>query len=170
MRIAVGCDHRGYATKLDLLPLLHTLGGQVEDFGCHTLTGADYPDIAYPLALAVACEQCDLGILIDGKGIGMTMVANKVYGVRAATAHDEFTAHCAREQYHCNIICLAADLIGGNQPRRIVEDFLLATIAAGQHARRIDKLRQIEAKLAQGLAGFAAGKRLGAFLSSTRQN
>jgi ribose 5-phosphate isomerase B len=153
MKIAVGCDHRGYAAKRDLLPLLQTLGHQVEDFGCPSDAVVDYPDIAYPLAVAVALHKCDLGILLDGNGMGMSIVANKVPGVRAAAVHDEFTACRAREQHHCNIICLAADLIGRSRLTRIVEGMLLATSAAGRHARRIEKLAQIEAKLGHAYVG-----------------
>jgi len=144
MRIALGCDHRGFAAKRELLSPLKNLGYQIEDFGCDSGAGVDYPDIAYPLALAVASHACDLGVLIDCNGIGMTTVANKVQGVRAATAYDEFTARCARENYHCNIIGIGADLIGGQEVRKIVEVFLLATVANGRHARRIEKLGHIE--------------------------
>jgi ribose 5-phosphate isomerase B len=149
MTIALGCDHRGFAAKRVLLPQLQMLGYQIEDFGCHSVLAVDYPDIAYPLALAVASQQCDLGIMIDCNGMGMSMVANKVPGARAATVQDEFTARCARENFHCNIIAIGADLIGGKEIREIVEVFLLATIAAGRHARRIEKLRGIEELLAQ---------------------
>jgi len=148
MTIAVGCDHRGYAAKRNLLPALEAWGHQIEDFGCHSTAGVDYPDIAYPVAVAVASKQHDVGILIDSNGMGMSIVANKVHGVRAATVYDEFTARCAREECHCNIICLAADFIIDIHPHRIVEAFMLAAIATGRHARRIEKLRQIEEKLA----------------------
>ena len=92
MKIALGCDHRGYAVKRALLLQLRSPGYQIKDFGCHTSSGVDYADIAYPLALAVAAGQCELGILIGCNGMGMNMVANKVPGVRAATADDEFAA------------------------------------------------------------------------------
>ena len=127
MKIALGCDHRGFEAKEELLPLLKSLGYRIEDFGCDSVIGVDYPDIAYPLAVAVASHECDLGILIDCNGIGMTMVANKVPGVRAATGYDEFTARCARENYHCNIIGIGADLVGGKEVIKIVEVFLTAT-------------------------------------------
>ena len=149
MKIALGCDHRGFAAKRELLPLLKTLGYQIEDFGCDSVSGVDYPDIAYPLAVAVASHECDVGILIDCNGIGMTMAANKVQGVRAATAYDEFTARCARENYHCNIIGIGADLVGGQEVGKIVAAFLAATAANGRHARRIEKLEQMEEFLHQ---------------------
>jgi ribose 5-phosphate isomerase B len=148
MKVALGCDHRGFAAKQALLPLLRTLGHRVEDFGCHDESGVDYPDIAYPLALSVASREYDVGILINCNGIGMTMVANKVRGIRAATVCDEMTARCARENYHCNIIGLGADLVSGKDILKIVQVFLRATVANGRRARRIDKLRHIEELLA----------------------
>ncbi len=148
MKIALGCDHRGYAAKRELLPQLRTLGYQVEDFGCPTSSGVDYADIAYPLALAVAAGQCELGILIGCNGMGMNMVANKVPGVRAASADDEFAARSAREKYHCNIICFGADVVGGNEIRKIVEVFLQATVSL-LHARQVTKMREIEEMVAK---------------------
>ena len=148
MTIALGCDHRGFAAKQELLALLQTLHYAIEDFGCHSLLGVDYPDIAYPLAVAVASQQCDVGILIGCSGMGMTMVANKIPGVRAATAYDDFTARCARENFHCNIIGVGADLVSADDIRKIVEAFLLATVVAGRHARRIEKLEKIEKMVA----------------------
>jgi len=153
MRIAVGCDHRGFAAKRELLPLLKALHCQIQDFGCHSVLGVDYPDIALPVARAVASRHCDLGILIDCNGIGMNIAANKVHGVRAATVHDEFTARCARENYHCNIIGIGADWVAGRDLHKIVEVFLLATNFAGYHARRVEKLRQIEEMLPLAHAG-----------------
>ena len=168
MRIAVGCDHRGYAAKRELLPLLENLGHGVQDFGCDGcdgVSGVDYPDIAYPLAVAVASERCDLGVLIDGNGMGMTIAANKVHGVRAAVAQDEFSAQCAREQHHCNIIVVGADLIGGKDIHRIVEVFLRATIAGGRHAQRIKRIQQIEEMLAQAQSRQQGHPTLGASIA-----
>ena len=108
----------------------------------------DYPDIAYPLAVVVASNECDLGILIGGSGMGMNMVANKLHGVRAAVVQDEFTARCARENYHCNIIIIGVDFVG-KDVHKIVGAFLLASVASGRHVRRIEKLRQIEESLTQ---------------------
>ena len=169
MRIAVGCDHRGYAAKRELLPLLENLGHRVQDFGCDGVSGVDYPDIAFPLAMAVASERCDLGILIDGNGMGMSMVANKVHGVRAAAVQDEFTARCAREQLHCNIIVVGADLIVGKDIRRIVEVFLLATFAGGRHAQRVQRIHQIEEMLAQARPPEKGYPALGTSLAIRRQ-
>jgi len=148
MKIALGCDHRGFPAKQALLPLLTSLGHRVEDFGCDDLSIVDYPDIAFPLAVAVASEACDVGILMSCDGVGLTVVANKVPGVRAATVCDEMTACSARENYHCNIIGLGADLVSGKDIGKIVQVFLRATAANGRHARRVEKLRHIEELLA----------------------
>jgi ribose 5-phosphate isomerase B len=148
MKIALGCNHRGYAAKRELLPQLQAMGYEIEDFGCHTSSGVDYADIAYPLAIAVAARQCELGILLACNGMGMTMVANKVRGVRAAMVDDEFAARIAREKYHCNIIGIGADVVGGNDIGKIVEAFLLATVSPC-HARQVIKVREIEEMVAQ---------------------
>ena len=147
MKIALGCDHRGYAAKRELLPQLRTLGYQVEDFGCPTSSGVDYADIAYPLALAVAAGQCELGILIGCNGMGMNMVANKVPGVRAASADDEFAAHAPVKSITA-FICFGADVVGGNEIRKIVEVFLQATVSP-RHARQVTKMREIEEMVAK---------------------
>ena len=144
MRIAIGSDHREYGVLRQLLAALQKSGHEIEDFGCDSMLVADYPDIARPVALAVADNECHLGILLDRSGMGMCMAANKVHGIRAAVVHDEFSARCAREQHHCNIICLAADLIGERYIQGILDQFLSAGPAAGRHARRVEKLMRIE--------------------------
>jgi ribose 5-phosphate isomerase B len=128
---------------------LQSLGHGIEDFGCYSFSAIDYCDVAYPVAVAVASQECDLGVLIDCNGMGMSMVANKVRGVRAAAVHDEFTARCARENYHCNVIGIGAELVAGKDIFKIVEVFLLATIATGRHVRRVEKLTKIEETVAQ---------------------
>jgi ribose 5-phosphate isomerase B len=149
MKLALGSNHRGFTAKRVLLPQLQALGHQVQDFGCDTFSAIDYCEIAYPLAVAVASHQCDLGILIDCNGMGMVLVANKVRGVRAAAVYDDFTARCARESYHCNIIGIGAELVGGKEILKIVEVFLATTAAGGRHVRRVEKLMKIEETAAQ---------------------
>lgn len=144
MKIAIGNDHRGYEGKKRLLPVLKKLGHQVEDFGSHNQAGVDYPDYAIPVARAVIRKDSDAGILLDGSGIGMSVVANKVDGIRAALAHDEVTARVAREHNHCNVLCLGTDLLGEDQIRKIVEIFLEASFQDGRHVRRIEKITQFE--------------------------
>jgi len=144
MKIAVACDHRGYEAKRKLVPLLKRLGHEVEDFGCDSPSAVDYPDFALPAAKAVASGSNDLGILLDGSGIGMSVAANKVRGVRAGLVHDEVTARRAREHNHCNVLCLGTDLLSEDQIRQIVEIFLTTPYGDGRHLRRIQKLRDYE--------------------------
>jgi len=144
MKLAVACDHRGYEAKRRILPLLKKLGHELEDFGCDGTAAVDYPDHAAPAARAVADGRCDAAILMDGSGIGMSVAANKVRGVRAALVHDEVTARRAREHNHCNVLCLGTDLLSEDQIRQIVEIFLTTPFAEGRHARRVAKLRLLE--------------------------
>ena len=92
MKVALACDHRGFEAKKRLLPVLKKNGHELKDFGCDSPTSCDYPDFAIPAAQSVARNENDIGILLDGSGIGMSVAANKVKGVRAALVHDEFTA------------------------------------------------------------------------------
>lgn len=148
MKLAVACDHRGYDAKRRLLPLLKKLGHESRDFGCDSTAAADYPDHAAPAARAVAKGECDLGILLDGSGIGMSIVANKIPGIRAARAHDEVTARRSREHNHCNILCLGTDLLSEDQIRQIVEIFLSTPYVPGRHDRRVEKITAIEREIA----------------------
>ena len=111
MKVAVASDHRGFEGKKKLLPILTAMGHHITDLGCSSGAACDYPDFAAPLAQAIADGQYDVGILLDGTGIGMSIVANKIDGVRAALAHDEVTARRARTHNHCNVLCVGTDLI-----------------------------------------------------------
>ena len=144
MRIAIGSDHRGYAAKRRLLPMLERDGHEVVDMGCDDSASCDYPDYAIPVARAVARGEADVGILLDGSGVGMSVAANKIHGVRAALAHDEVTARRSREHNHCNVLCLAADLLGEEQVGQIVSSFLGTQFAAGRHQRRVNKVIEID--------------------------
>jgi ribose 5-phosphate isomerase B len=144
MKIAVACDPRGYDAQKKLIPLLKKLGHEVQDFGCEGTTAVDYPDFAIPAAQAVAEGTHEMGILLDGSGIGMSVAANKVKDIRAGLVHDEITAHRAREHNHCNVLCLGTDLLSEDQIKRIVEIFLATPCGEGRHARRVDKLRDFE--------------------------
>ncbi len=152
MKIAVGCDHRGFEAKRKLAPLLKQLGHEIADLGCDAPSSCDYTDYAIPVARAVADGTADVGILLDGSGIGMSVAANKICGVRAALVHDEVTARLAREHNHCNVLCLGSDLLSETLIRKIIEVFLGTTFADGRHARRVAKLREIE-KQQLGLTG-----------------
>jgi ribose 5-phosphate isomerase B len=144
-RVVIASDHRGFEAKQRLQPQLEQLGFELIDLGCHDADNAcDYPDYAAPAAKMVAEREVDVAILLDGSGIGMGIVANKVPGVRAATCHDEFTARIAREHNHCNVLCVGTDLVSERALQRVVEIFLTTTFAAGRHVRRVAKLMAIE--------------------------
>jgi ribose 5-phosphate isomerase B len=145
MKVAIASDHRGFEAKTKLLPLLKRLGHEAVDFGCESGSPAcDYPDFAAPAARAVVRGEADVAILLEGSGIGMSITANKIHGVRAALIHDEITARRAREHHHCNVLCLGTELLGEEQIRNIVEIFLSATPQNGRHASRVAKVTQIE--------------------------
>ena len=143
-KIAIACDHRGYEFKKALIPSLKKMGHAVEDFGCDGVAAVDYPDFGEPVARAVASGDADVGILLDGSGIGMSIVANKLRGVRAALVHDDITARRAREHHHCNVLCLGCDLMSEDSVRGIVEAFLTTPFGDGRHARRVEKLNRLE--------------------------
>lgn len=155
MKLALACDHRGYEAKRRLLPVLRSMGHDVHDFGCEGTGAVDYPDYACPAALAVAEGRADVGILMDGSGIGMSIAANKIRGVRAALVHEQVTARRSREHNHCNVLCLGTDLLGEDQIRQIVEIFLSTDFGNGRHIRRVEKLKQIEADEFRRQAGGA---------------
>ena len=144
MKIAVGCDHRGFEAKKRLLPLLQKWGHDIQDFGCNDTAGVDYPDVAVPTSKAVGTGACDIGILLDGSGIGMTIIANKVRGVRAANVHDEVTSRRAREHHHCNMVCIGSDLLGEDMVRKIVEMFLSTKVGDGRHSRRVEQVNSLD--------------------------
>jgi ribose 5-phosphate isomerase B len=144
VKVVVACDHRGYEAKRRLLPLLGKFGHQVTDIGCESTASCDYPDYAAPASRSVANGEYDVGILLDGSGIGMSIVANKIKGIRAALAHDEVTARQAREKNHCNVLCLGTDLLGEEQIRKIVEIFLTTPFQSGRHDQRVAKIAEIE--------------------------
>ena len=143
LRIAIGCDHKGLNTKQFIISLIGEKGHTYQDFGCHTTELVDYPDIAQKVAEAVAEGDFEQGILICSTGIGMSIAANKVKGVRAALCHDASSAHCARQHNDANILCLGAkqkrDVI-----REIIEAFLATDFEGGRHSRRVDKITAME--------------------------
>ncbi len=144
MKVAVGCDHRGFAIKQKIVELLRRLGHDVHDFGTSSGEAVDYPDFALEVARAVAESRADRGILICGTGIGMSIAANKIRGVRAAPCHDDITAELSRRHNDANIMCLSADLLGERLIDRMIETWLKTEFEGGRHARRVDKIKQIE--------------------------
>jgi len=142
--IALGADHGGYGLKEQLKPLLAKLGWQVADCGCHSTESVDYPDYAFIVARMVAEGRARWGIMIDGAGIGSCMTANKVPGVRAAMCYDQATAVNSRAHNHANVLTLGAGLIGPALAQQIVESWLATPFGPDRHAKRVEKIMQIE--------------------------
>lgn len=145
MRIAIGCDHRGLDLKRFVIGLITEAGHGYEDFGCHTPESVDYPDIAREVAGAVARGDFERGILICDTGIGMSITANKVRGIRAALCRSAFSARRARQHNDANILCLAAAEVGdGAGAGEIVSAFFASEFEGGRHQRRLNKIRAME--------------------------
>lgn len=145
MKIVIAADHRGHAMKEKVLALLAEQNHEVLDVGTNSASSCDYPDMGYRAARAVADGKVDLGIMVCGTGVGMSIVANKVQGVRAAVCHDELTAQMSRSHNDANVLCLAADVLSEDVVRRIVESWLGTSFEdAGRHARRVRKIACIE--------------------------
>jgi len=145
MRIAIGSDHAGFRLKQVLLEHVASLGHESSDFGCPDETSVDYPDFAVPLAQAVIAGEQDLGILICSSGVGMSITANKLKGIRAALCHDTFSARRARQHTDANVLCLGAWCIGEGAARDVVEAFLNGDFQGGRHVRRLEKIKALEA-------------------------
>ena len=144
MRIAIGCDHRGLNLKSAITELLAELGHDCEDFGCYDTTSVDYPDIARQAAQALAQGSVDHVILICGTGIGMSIAANKVRGVRAARCQDTFSAQRSRAHNDANVLCLGEEIVGEGLAKDIVTTYLSTDFEGDRHARRLDKIRALE--------------------------
>lgn len=144
MRIAIGSDHAGFNLKESVKGVLAELGHTYEDFGCFDIASVDYPDVGFAVADVVAKGQFDQGILVCGSGIGMSMVANRVQGIRAALCHDTFCARGAREHNDANILCMGERVIGQGVARDIVLTYLGSEYVGGRHARRLEKMHARE--------------------------
>ncbi len=145
MKIIIAADHRGHAMKEKVAAILAEQGHQVLDMGTNSAKSCDYPDIGYCAAKAVSDGKADVGIMVCGTGIGMSIVANKVPGIRAAVCHDAITAQMSRSHNNANILCLAADVLSEELMRRIVQSWLSTGFeATGRHARRVKKIGCIE--------------------------
>jgi ribose 5-phosphate isomerase B len=144
VRIAIGSDHRGFALKEALKELLAELGHEWVDFGCQTEEPVDYPDIARPVAEAVAAGEYERGILVCGSGVGMSIAADKVKGIRAALCENGFTARLARRHNDANVLCLSSWCSGPGLAEDRVRVFLSEDFEGGRHARRLEKIRAME--------------------------
>jgi ribose 5-phosphate isomerase B len=146
MRIAIGADQGGYELKRPIAEFLIAEGHEVSDLGIYRLESVDYPDIAALVARAVATGEAERGIIICGTGIGVSLAANKVRGIRAALCTDCYMARMAREHNDAQILCLGGRVLGIGSALDIVRVFLTSTFLGGRHARRVAKISALERK------------------------
>jgi ribose 5-phosphate isomerase B len=146
MRIGIATDHGGFNLKEELVKQLREAGHDVVDFGAHRLNqGDDYPDYVVPLAEAVAAHKVDRGLAICGSGVGASVCANKIRGVRAALIHDHFSARQGVEDDHMNILCMGGRTVGAAVALDLVQTFLAAEFSQAQrHLRRLSKVASLE--------------------------
>ena len=150
IRIAVGSDHRGFLLKRAVEPVLAELGHQYEDMGCYSSDPVDYPDVAEKVAWAVADGKAEHGLLICGTGIGMSITANKIPGVRAALCSDPVSARMARQHNDANVLCIGGVMIGEWLAREIITTYLAAEFEDGRHRRRVEKISRLESVASPG--------------------
>ena len=143
-RIALGADHAGFHVKEIIKKYLADSGYRVDDLGTSSDESVDYPVFARAVAERVAAGQSDFGVLACGTGIGMAIAANKVTGIRAATAHDAMTARLAREHNDANVLTLGGRVLDDSQAVEVVQTFLTTQFAGGRHQRRIDEITEMD--------------------------
>ena len=159
MKIAVGCDHAGFPLKAGMIALLRELGHSVEDLGTNSTDAVDYPDYARAVAEAVISGRCERGIVLCGSGVGASIAAAKVPGVRAAMCHDTFSARQGVEDDDMNVISLGARVIGPSLAAEVIRAFLSAKFSgAVRHVRRLAKINAIEDDAASGVFDEAGRK------------
>ena len=144
MKIALGSDHGGYALKCDIIQLLEKLGYEYKDFGCYAPESCDFPDFGAAAARAVASGECDRGIVICTTGIGISITANKIKGIRCAHCADPLEAEMTRRHNDANMMAIGAGFTGKNLAERMVEVFLTTEFEGGRHQRRVDKIMALE--------------------------
>lgn len=144
MRVAIASDHGGMKIREEIKSLLEELNIEFEDFGCECETSVDYPDYAQPVATKVAAGEYDRGILICGTGIGMSIAANKVKGIRCALVHDMFSAKATREHNDSNVLAMGERVIGPGLAREIAKIWLTTEFEGGRHENRVNKIHQLE--------------------------
>lgn len=144
MKVAIASDHGGLNIREEIKGLLKDMNIEFEDFGCDCETSVDYPDYALPVAQKVANGEFDRGILICGTGIGMSIAANKVKGIRCALVHDTFSARATREHNDTNVLAMGERVIGPGLARDIAKIWLTTEFEGGRHATRVSKITDIE--------------------------
>lgn len=142
--IAIACDHGALALKNHLKAYLESRGVDVKDFGTNSLDSCDYPDFVAPAVKAVAAGECEKGIVLCTTGIGASMAANKVNGIRCALCHEAWSAEMTRRHNDANVVAIGAGVTGTNLAEQIVDAFLNTEFEGGRHQRRIDKVMALE--------------------------
>ena len=144
MMIAIGCDHAATALKEELKARLLGQGQEIQDFGVSAGEKADYPAIALAVSEAVAGGQCALGVLLCGTGVGMSIAANKVRGIRAACCSEPYSARLSRQHNDSNVLCMGARVVGPELAGMILDEWLGARFEGGRHATRVDMIKGME--------------------------
>jgi ribose 5-phosphate isomerase B len=145
VKIAIGSDHAGFPLKQEVLPLLSQLGHQVEDVGAFDTQPSDYPEFARKVAVAVLSGRCERGVVVCGSGVGASVAASKVPGIRSALCHDTFSARQGVEDDDMNVVCLGARVIGPALAAEVLRAFLAARFSgAERHVRRLREIQAIE--------------------------
>ena len=146
MKVALGCDHGGFVLKAKVVETLQKLGAEVVDFGTNNEESVDYPVYAEKVAHAVADKVCELGVLLCGTGIGMSIAANKVKGIRAAVLSDTFSAKATRQHNNSNILCLGGRVVTPEDAAKLVTVWYTTEYEVGRHQKRVDMITEIENK------------------------
>lgn len=144
MKIAIAADHGGFELKDSMVEYIKSLGNEVIDLGTNSADSVDYPDYAKKVCEEIQQGNSDLGILICGTGIGMSLAANKFEGIRAACVSDVYSAKMSRNHNNANVLCIGARVIGDEVAKLIIKTFLENEFEAGRHQRRVDKIMAIE--------------------------
>ena len=142
--IALGCDHGGYELMQEVKAYLDKQGLEYQDFGCYSNEAVDYPVYARKVGHAIQNGTCDKGILICGTGLGISLAANKVKGIRACVCSEPFTAKMSRAHNDCNVLAFGARVVGGELAKMIVDTWINTEFEGGRHQRRVDLLMEIE--------------------------
>lgn len=144
MKLAIGCDHVGWELKPAIIEFLEEMGHSVQDFGTTSDLRVDYPKYAQAVSEAVVSKECDLGILICGTGVGISIAANKIAGIRAVVCSDPYSAKLSREHNNTNILAFGSRVIGSELAKMITKEWLEAVYEGGRHQKRVEQIAAIE--------------------------
>lgn len=144
MKIAIGCDHGGLEHKNAIVEHLKARGFEVKDSGIYEQKSVDYPDIAVKVCSDITAGECELGILVCGTGIGMSIAANKIKGIRAAACSEHFSAKYTRLHNNSNVLCLGGRVIGTGTATELVDLFVDTQFEGGRHANRVEKITALD--------------------------